>query len=178
MSVFPEFLSKFGSFFVVFFMFQLPYVMNELTLTELDMGFSIPKILHASAPSVDHQGRKHSYPWYVLFLTQRSGRSAKVEIYYIPAINLRLPPLLFFITTLAVHQFEILPLCHYNSLSFPLPSVNPSLVTPFAIIPPSSLSFALLLAGLRHFPLPFSPLSLSHLECSPSVRLALLNHSN
>lgn len=32
--------------------------MNELTLTELDMGFSIPKILHASAPSVDHQGRK------------------------------------------------------------------------------------------------------------------------
>lgn len=39
---------------------QLPYVMNELTLTELDMGFSIPKILHASAPSVDHQGRKIS----------------------------------------------------------------------------------------------------------------------
>lgn len=32
--------------------------MNELTLTELDMGFSIPKILHASKPSVDHQGRK------------------------------------------------------------------------------------------------------------------------
>ncbi|XP_035511360.1 testis-expressed protein 2 [Morone saxatilis] len=35
---------------------RLPYVMNELTLTELDMGFSIPKILHASPPSVDHQG--------------------------------------------------------------------------------------------------------------------------
>ncbi|XP_077939963.1 testis-expressed protein 2 isoform X2 [Gasterosteus aculeatus] len=35
---------------------RLPYVMNELTLTELDMGFSIPKILHASKPSVDHQG--------------------------------------------------------------------------------------------------------------------------
>lgn len=32
--------------------------MNELTLTELDMGFSIPKILRASRPSVDHQGRK------------------------------------------------------------------------------------------------------------------------
>lgn len=31
--------------------------MNELTLTELDMGFSIPKILQASAPTVDHQGR-------------------------------------------------------------------------------------------------------------------------
>ncbi|XP_070704838.1 testis-expressed protein 2 isoform X2 [Pempheris klunzingeri] len=35
---------------------RLPYVMNELTLTELDMGFSIPTILHASKPSVDHQG--------------------------------------------------------------------------------------------------------------------------
>nr|XP_020475498.1 testis-expressed protein 2-like isoform X2 [Monopterus albus] len=35
---------------------RLPYVMNELTLTELDMGFSIPKVLHASRPSVDHQG--------------------------------------------------------------------------------------------------------------------------
>lgn len=46
--------------FPVFFGLQLPYVMNELTLTELDMGFSIPKILHASAPSVDHQGRKRS----------------------------------------------------------------------------------------------------------------------
>ena len=34
--------------------------MNELTLTELDMGFSIPKILDASKPSVDHQGRKGS----------------------------------------------------------------------------------------------------------------------
>ncbi|XP_068999862.1 testis-expressed protein 2-like isoform X1 [Embiotoca jacksoni] len=35
---------------------RLPYVMNELTLTELDMGFSIPKILRASKPSVDHKG--------------------------------------------------------------------------------------------------------------------------
>ncbi|XP_068434812.1 testis-expressed protein 2 [Clinocottus analis] len=35
---------------------RLPYVMNELTLTELDMGFAIPKILQASKPSVDHQG--------------------------------------------------------------------------------------------------------------------------
>ncbi|KAK7940338.1 hypothetical protein WMY93_003664 [Mugilogobius chulae] len=35
---------------------RLPYVMNELTLTELDMGCSIPKILWASKPSVDHQG--------------------------------------------------------------------------------------------------------------------------
>ncbi|XP_072224498.1 testis-expressed protein 2 isoform X2 [Leuresthes tenuis] len=35
---------------------RLPYVMNELTLTELDMGFSIPKILRASKPAVDHQG--------------------------------------------------------------------------------------------------------------------------
>ncbi|CAL9693362.1 unnamed protein product [Knipowitschia caucasica] len=35
---------------------RLPYVMNELTLTELDMGCSIPKILQASNPTVDHQG--------------------------------------------------------------------------------------------------------------------------
>ncbi|KAL0993144.1 hypothetical protein UPYG_G00103780 [Umbra pygmaea] len=35
---------------------RLPYFMNELALTALDMGFSIPKILHASEPSVDHQG--------------------------------------------------------------------------------------------------------------------------
>lgn len=31
--------------------------MNELTLTELDMGISIPKILSSSKPSVDHKGK-------------------------------------------------------------------------------------------------------------------------
>ncbi|KAJ8345423.1 hypothetical protein SKAU_G00296160 [Synaphobranchus kaupii] len=35
---------------------RLPYFMNELTLTELDMGVAVPKITHASQPSVDHQG--------------------------------------------------------------------------------------------------------------------------
>ncbi|CAM4424412.1 unnamed protein product [Leuciscus chuanchicus] len=35
---------------------RLPYFMNELTLTELDMGISIPKILSSSKPSVDHRG--------------------------------------------------------------------------------------------------------------------------
>lgn len=35
--------------------------MNELTLTELDMGVSIPKILGASKPSMDHQGRNRSF---------------------------------------------------------------------------------------------------------------------
>ncbi|XP_062874737.1 testis-expressed protein 2 [Trichomycterus rosablanca] len=35
---------------------RLPYFMNELTLTELDMGMAIPKILRASKPSVDCQG--------------------------------------------------------------------------------------------------------------------------
>ncbi|KAL4657914.1 testis-expressed sequence 2 protein-like isoform X1 [Arapaima gigas] len=35
---------------------RLPYFMNELTLTELDMGVAIPKILQASKPTVDHQG--------------------------------------------------------------------------------------------------------------------------
>uniref|UniRef100_A0A4W5QVR9 Testis expressed 2 n=1 Tax=Hucho hucho TaxID=62062 RepID=A0A4W5QVR9_9TELE len=35
---------------------RLPYFMNELTLTELDMGVATPRILGASKPSVDHQG--------------------------------------------------------------------------------------------------------------------------
>ncbi len=56
--------------------------MNELTLTELDMGFSIPKILHASKPSVDHQGRKRSYNRYVVFFTQCSGWSATIDLLF------------------------------------------------------------------------------------------------
>lgn len=35
---------------------RLPYFMNELKLTELDMGHCTPRILTASQPSVDHQG--------------------------------------------------------------------------------------------------------------------------
>ncbi|KAL2101091.1 hypothetical protein ACEWY4_002852 [Coilia grayii] len=35
---------------------RLPYFMNELTLTELDMGITIPKILKSFRPYVDHQG--------------------------------------------------------------------------------------------------------------------------
>ncbi|CAF92671.1 unnamed protein product, partial [Tetraodon nigroviridis] len=35
---------------------QLPYFMNELTLTELDMGSSTPRILKASKPSIDYRG--------------------------------------------------------------------------------------------------------------------------
>ncbi|KAM3864673.1 testis-expressed protein 2-like [Diretmus argenteus] len=35
---------------------RLPYFMNELTLTELDMGVATPRILRASKPSIDHQG--------------------------------------------------------------------------------------------------------------------------
>ncbi|XP_014032936.1 testis-expressed protein 2 [Salmo salar] len=35
---------------------RLPYFMNELTLTELDMGVATPRILGASKPSVDLQG--------------------------------------------------------------------------------------------------------------------------
>ncbi|XP_078147955.1 testis-expressed protein 2-like [Centroberyx gerrardi] len=35
---------------------RLPYFMNELTLTELDMGVATPIILGASEPSIDHQG--------------------------------------------------------------------------------------------------------------------------
>ncbi|KAM4663186.1 LOW QUALITY PROTEIN: testis-expressed protein 2 [Discoglossus pictus] len=35
---------------------KLPYFMNELTLTELDMGVSVPKILQAFKPTIDHRG--------------------------------------------------------------------------------------------------------------------------
>ncbi|NXV75256.1 TEX2 protein, partial [Atlantisia rogersi] len=35
---------------------KLPYFMNELTLTELDMGISIPSVLSASNPTVNDQG--------------------------------------------------------------------------------------------------------------------------
>ncbi|XP_041435165.1 testis-expressed protein 2 isoform X2 [Xenopus laevis] len=35
---------------------KLPYFMNELTLTELDMGVSVPKILRAFEPTIDHRG--------------------------------------------------------------------------------------------------------------------------
>ncbi|XP_005402228.1 PREDICTED: testis-expressed sequence 2 protein isoform X1 [Chinchilla lanigera] len=35
---------------------KLPYFMNELTLTELDMGVAVPKVLQAFKPYVDHQG--------------------------------------------------------------------------------------------------------------------------
>ncbi|KFW01121.1 Testis-expressed sequence 2 protein, partial [Fulmarus glacialis] len=36
---------------------KLPYFMNELTLTELDMGTSIPLVLSASNPTVNDQGK-------------------------------------------------------------------------------------------------------------------------
>ncbi|XP_062976070.1 testis-expressed protein 2 [Elgaria multicarinata webbii] len=35
---------------------KLPYFMNELTLTELDMGIAMPKILQAYKPAVDYKG--------------------------------------------------------------------------------------------------------------------------
>ncbi|KAM8797131.1 testis-expressed protein 2 isoform 1-T2 [Eudromia elegans] len=35
---------------------KLPYFMNELTLTELDMGIAVPKILQAFKPCVDYKG--------------------------------------------------------------------------------------------------------------------------
>ncbi|KAH0629292.1 hypothetical protein JD844_011242 [Phrynosoma platyrhinos] len=34
----------------------LPYFMNELTLTELDMGIAVPKILQAYKPAIDYKG--------------------------------------------------------------------------------------------------------------------------
>ncbi|XP_035253619.1 testis-expressed protein 2-like isoform X1 [Anguilla anguilla] len=35
---------------------RLPYFMNELTLTELDMGTCMPQVVSMSRPSVDHRG--------------------------------------------------------------------------------------------------------------------------
>lgn len=35
---------------------QLPYFMNELTLTELHMGSAMPQITAASRPEVNHRG--------------------------------------------------------------------------------------------------------------------------
>lgn len=32
--------------------------MNELTLTELDMGLATPKVLRASKPSIDYRGKR------------------------------------------------------------------------------------------------------------------------
>ena len=43
---------------VCFCLFQLPYFMNELTLTELDMGSATPRILGASKPSIDYRGKR------------------------------------------------------------------------------------------------------------------------
>lgn len=35
---------------------QLPYFMNELSLTELDMGCSMPQITSTSRPEVNQRG--------------------------------------------------------------------------------------------------------------------------
>lgn len=40
----------------VVYSLQLPYFMNELTLTELDMGSSMPQITATSRPEVNHRG--------------------------------------------------------------------------------------------------------------------------
>ncbi|TNM86268.1 hypothetical protein fugu_008539 [Takifugu bimaculatus] len=41
---------------------RLPYFMNELTLTELDMGSATPRILKASEPSIDYRGKRQTLP--------------------------------------------------------------------------------------------------------------------
>ncbi|KAG7219047.1 hypothetical protein INR49_019354, partial [Caranx melampygus] len=45
---------------------RLPYFMNELTLTELDMGFATPRILQASNPSIDYRGKREISLWFDL----------------------------------------------------------------------------------------------------------------
>lgn len=68
---------------------QLPYFMNELTLTELDMGSTTPRILRASKPSIDYRGKgtniwrpKHtqmSTEFYRTRLTRRHQHAAIVS---------------------------------------------------------------------------------------------------
>lgn len=140
---------------------QLPYVMNELTLTELDMGFSIPKILHASAPSVDHQGRKRSSRRCAMFFTQCSGWSAAIEIYYFPVISLLPVPLLSFIVTQAVYQFAFLPFWH-NSKTYPRFSLPHNLSISFISLSYRSSIFPKLCSSslwIKTFPLPFNSFS-------------------
>lgn len=48
---------------------QLPYFMNELTLTELDMGTSIPSILSTSKPTINDRGTNPA--------ASQSGRDAR-----------------------------------------------------------------------------------------------------
>lgn len=83
--------------------FQLPYVMNELTLTELDMGFSTPKILHASKPSVDHQGRKRLFTRYGMFVTGWTGWSSIMSQ---PSVFPWSPPLV--ILSQSIYHFTLL----------------------------------------------------------------------
>ncbi|XP_050926822.1 testis-expressed protein 2 isoform X2 [Lates calcarifer] len=47
---------------------RLPYFMNELTLTELDMGIVTPRILGASKPSIDYRGL-----WFDLEISYRGS---------------------------------------------------------------------------------------------------------
>ncbi|XP_034043353.1 testis-expressed protein 2-like isoform X2 [Thalassophryne amazonica] len=47
---------------------RLPYFMNELTLTELDMGVAMPRILGASKPSIDYHGL-----WFDLEISYRGS---------------------------------------------------------------------------------------------------------
>ncbi|XP_008300133.1 testis-expressed sequence 2 protein-like isoform X2 [Stegastes partitus] len=47
---------------------RLPYFMNELTLTELDMGSATPRILGASKPSIDYRGL-----WFDLEISYRGS---------------------------------------------------------------------------------------------------------
>lgn len=47
---------------------QLPYFMNELTLTELDMGSAMPQITAASRPEVNRRGSSSLF-FFSLFLS-------------------------------------------------------------------------------------------------------------
>ena len=40
---------------------QLPYFMNELTLTELDMGSCLPQVNRTSRPVVNQRGNNYTH---------------------------------------------------------------------------------------------------------------------
>lgn len=55
----------------VLFSLQLPYFMNELTLTELDMGCSMPYITSTSRPEVNHRGECGKTQYTNTYITNR-----------------------------------------------------------------------------------------------------------
>lgn len=56
--------------------------MNELTLTELDMGSTTPRILRASKPSIDYRGKTQTL--YSPRARARTGLSDQCALLCVP----------------------------------------------------------------------------------------------